>query len=122
MAKKTLETRWGRVPDTELPLRPTLLNVSDATRGRVIRYLMNQAQGNPPVLAWVLQRSCDYWAAHKYPDDVASTEALHQRIDATVAVELLAWQADVKGPKEAVDWLTMVDELAGAPAKKEVAA
>ena len=49
MTKQALETRWGSVPAEALPLRPALLNVSDATRGRVIRYLMNQSAGNPAV-------------------------------------------------------------------------
>ena len=115
MSKQALETRWGSVPAEALPLRPALLNVSDATRGRVIRYLLNQTAGNPAVLRWVLTRACDYWNTQKCPDDPASTEALHQRIDATVGVELLAWQADAKGPKEAVDWRAMVGQLEGGP-------
>ena len=121
MSKKALETRWGRVPETELPLRPTLLNVSDATRARVIDYMVRQMGGNPKVLEWVLRRAVNYWAAHEYPDDVAATDALHQRIDATIAVELLAWQADVKGPKEAVEWLAVVSQLEGGPVKPAAA-
>ena len=121
MSKKALETRWGRVPAEELPLRPTLLKVGDETRARVIDYMLRQAAGNPAVLKWVLRRVVEYWTAHEYPQDMVATEALHQRIDSTVAVELLAWQADVKGPKEAVEWLAMVSQLEGGPVKPAAA-
>ena len=121
MSKKALETRWGRVPAEELPLRPTLLKVGDETRARVIDYMLRQAAGNPAVLQWVLRRVVEYWMAHEYPQDMVATESLHQRIDSTVAVELLAWQADVKGPKEAVEWLAMVGQLEGGPVKPAAA-
>lgn len=121
MSKKALETRWGRVPETELPLRPTLLKVSDGTRVRVIDYMTRQIPGHPKVEQWVLRRAVEYWTAHEYTPDMAAADALHQRIDATIAVELLAWQADVKGPKEAVEWLAMVSQLEGGPVKPEAA-
>ena len=121
MSKKALETRWGRVPAEELPLRPTLLKVGDETRARVIDYMLRQAAGNPAVLQWVLRRVVEYWMAHEYPQDMVATESLHQRIDSTVAVELLVWQADVKGPKEAVEWLAMVGQLEGGPVKPAAA-
>jgi hypothetical protein len=121
MSKKALETRWGRVPAEELPLRPTLLKVGDETRARVIDYMLRQAAGNPAVLQWVLRRVVEYWMAHEYPQDMVATESLHQRIDSTVAVELLVWQADVKGPKEAVEWLAMVSQLEGGPVKPAAA-
>lgn len=121
MSKKALETRWGCVPAEELPLRPTLLKVGDETRARVIDYMVRQIPGHPKVGQWALRRAVEYWTAHEYPQDMVATEALHQRIDSTVAVELLAWQADVKGPKEAVEWLAMVGQLEGGPVKPAAA-
>lgn len=121
MSKKALETRWGRVPAEELPLRPTLLKVGDETRARVIDYMVRQIPGHPQVMRWVLRRAVEYWTAHEYTPDMAAAEAVHQRIDSTVAVELLTWQANVKGPKEAVEWLAMVSQLEGGPVKPAAA-
>ena len=126
MSKPPLETRWGLVPTEEIPLRPTLLNISDHTRERVVDYALRQTTAGRAVLPWLIKRQIEYWDRHGYAAGTDRSDRLHLKIDATCAVDLLQWQANIQEPKEAVEWLKSVNALAalhaGTAAKKATVA
>jgi hypothetical protein len=110
MSKPPLETRWGLSPTEDIPLRPTLLNISDHTRERVVDYALRQPKA--AVLPWLFKRQMEYWDRHGYAAGTDRSDRLHQKIDATCAVDLLQWQAGIQEPKAAVEWLKALDALA----------
>ncbi len=97
-----VETRVRRVPVEAVPLRNTLPQFNPDTFKRLMTFAVEQWD---TCGVWLLQRSLRYWKEHDYPPDQRGTEELHERIDATCALDLLVWQSACAGPKEALAWL-----------------
>lgn len=112
--KKGRDQRWGTVPTEELPLRATLLRVSEASRGRLMDYVLNQVRHAREVMPWLLKRQWAYWVAHGYEFNRVGEDGLHQQIDAAIALDLVEWQSGEKGPRETMKWLEGVMEMNSA--------
>lgn len=97
-----LETRCRRVPEESVALRNTLPQFNPDTLKRLMAFAFEQWDVAGP---WLLRRQAEYWSAHDYPADLRETEELHERIDATCALDLLVWQSGCASPKEALAWL-----------------
>jgi len=107
-AATMLETRMRRVPVERVPLRNTLPQFNPGTVQRLMAFAMAQWDICGP---WLLARSAEYWTEHDYPPDVRATEELHERMDATCALDLLVWQSGCAAPKEALAWLGRKEAL-----------
>lgn len=103
-----MEQRFMRVPEVELPLRASLPEFNAGTYRRLIAFGFRQWTVAGP---WLVKRALRYWTEHDYPPDLRATDELHQRLDATAALDLLEWQSNAKSARAAVDWLKGVDEM-----------
>lgn len=94
----------------DLPLRPRLPKISDATRTRLISW----AQRQPGVMSWLLIRSAAYFDEFTRQRDLTQfpcDDAEFTVFDSTAALDLLEWQTGMKG-REAVDRLESLDQVA----------
>lgn len=106
-----LPQRYGVVPgnEEETPLRVTLVEMKPERRLDLHAYFARQGQ---LVRAWLNTRHALYWTAHEYPQDMAETEELHNKIAATCALDLLVWQSGCANAKEAQAWFSGVKAMA----------
>lgn len=97
------------LPPTELPLRAKLPAMREETREALLAWALAQ----PGAIPWLLNRAAWYWmqlgsdpppilTGAETQAERGQTEAMHRRIEAVVALDLLKWRTESGDDRGAV--------------------